>query len=179
MTTLSTTVFRLATEQDAIPLERLINTAFRNDTTTQVYLSTDHERIGVTSVESIKARIDQPDFTVYVATNLAGELLAHGSVRKLDESIAWFGMLAVDVIFQHRGLGSQMLAYAEDFARRELGCTRMELNAVNTRVDLIAWYQRKGYREIGVTTPFPYEFHGDWNGVLRDDLRFIHFGKDL
>ncbi|KAF1848606.1 acyl-CoA N-acyltransferase [Cucurbitaria berberidis CBS 394.84] len=171
--------FRLATVEDAIPLERLINTAFRNDTTTQVYLSADHERIDITSVDGIKASITQPDRAVYVATDLAGELVAHCSVRKLDETCAWFGMLAVNVNCQNRGLGSQVLAYAENYARHELGSKRMELDAVNTRADLIAWYKHRGYQETGETSQFPYEYHGDWKGVLRSDLQFVHFGKDL
>ncbi|CAO2653396.1 Nn.00g028070.m01.CDS01 [Neocucurbitaria sp. VM-36] len=179
MTTTGNPIFRLATNQDAIPLEQLINTAFRNDKTTQVYLSTDHARIGVTSVDGIEARINQPDSTVFVATGSAGELTAHGSVRKLDETSAWFGMLAVDVTCQCRGLGSQMLAYAEYYARSSLCSKRMELNVVNTRVELIAWYKHRGYQENGTTTPFPYEYHGDWKEVLRDDLEFIHFWKDL
>jgi hypothetical protein len=44
---------------------------------------------------------------------------------------------------------------------------------------LIAWYKRRGYQETGTTTPFPYEYHGDWKGVLRNDLHFVVFSKEL
>jgi len=171
--------FRLATKDDAVQLERLINTAFRADTTTQVFLSADHARVDVTDVPSILARIAQPDCMVLAATDPDGALVAHCSVRKLDEDRAWFGMLAVDVGCQNRGLGSQVLAYAELYARREWGATRMEFGVVCTRAELIAWYTRRGYRATGETTPFPYDHHGDWRGVLRDDLHFITLGKNL
>lgn len=171
--------FRFATAEDAVQLERLINTAFRNDTTTQVFLSADHARIDVTDVPSINAWIARPDCAVLVATDPDGELVAHCSVRKLDENRAWFGLLAVDVRCQNRGLGSQVLAYAERYARREWGARRLEFGVVCTRAELIAWYSHRGYRATGETTPFPYDSHGDWKGVLRDDLHFITLGKDL
>ncbi|GAP91595.1 putative acyl- N-acyltransferase [Rosellinia necatrix] len=178
--TTSSLDFRLATVEDAAVLERLINTAFRDDKTTQVFLSVDHTGIDVTSASAIVAKINQPDCAVLAVTDLStGSIVAHGSVRKLDDGRAWFGMLAVDVGRQKQGLGGQVLAWAERFARAQWGSPRMEFDVVNTRVDLIAWYNRRGYQPTGETTPFPYEYHGNWQGVLRDNLRFINLGKDL
>ncbi|TGJ79225.1 hypothetical protein E0Z10_g9540 [Xylaria hypoxylon] len=164
--------FRLATVEDAVPLERLINTAFRDDKTTQVFL--------VTEVSTIIAKINQRDSAVLAVTNSStGSIVAHGSVRKLDDNRAWFGMLAVDVSCQKQGIGSKVLLWAEQYARRQWGSSRMEFNVVNTRAELIAWYKQRGYQPTGETTPFPYGHHGDWQGVLRDDLCFVNLGKDL
>lgn len=189
--------FRLATAQDAAKLEVLINTAFRDDPTTDVFLSADHACIDVTDVSALTAKIAQPDCAVLVATAGPADvdssaLVAHCSVRKLDggagtkeggstttTTTAWFGMLAVDVSLKNRGLGSQVLAYAEDYVRREWGARRMEFDVVNTRAGLIAWYMRRGYQPTGETGPFPYDSHGNWRGVLRDDLHFILLGKNL
>ncbi|KAI1371612.1 acyl-CoA N-acyltransferase [Hypoxylon crocopeplum] len=172
--------FRLATAEDAAKLEILINTAFRNDNTTQVFLSPDHARVEVIDVATIAAKIAQPDCAVLALTDaVTGTLIADGSVRRLEDGSAWFGMLAVDVSRQGRGLGSKVLAWAEQHARREWGARRLEFDVVCTRTDLIAWYTRRGYRATGKTTPFPYDRHGDWKGVLRDDLHFINLGKDL
>ncbi|KAI0904435.1 acyl-CoA N-acyltransferase [Ustulina deusta] len=171
--------FRLATDEDAIPLERLINTAFHNDKTTQVFLSSDRQ-VDVTDIPSIIAKINQSDCAVLAVTDLStGSLVAHGSVRKLDDTRAWFGMLAVDVSCQKQGIGSKVLAWAELYAYRQWRSSRMEFDVVNTRAELIAWYKDKGYQPTGDTTPFPYERHGDWEGVLRNDLCFIKMGKDL
>ncbi len=109
----------LATVEDAVQLERLINAAFRDDATTQVFLSADHTRIDVTDVPSIIAYIARPDCAVFAATDPDGALVAHCSVRKLDDGCAWLGLLAVDVRCHNRGLGSQVLEYAERYARRE------------------------------------------------------------
>jgi ribosomal protein S18 acetylase RimI-like enzyme len=171
--------FRRATAEDAVQLERLINTAFRDDTTTQVFLSADHDSVDVTDVSGIEAKIAQPDGVVLVGTDVDGTPVTHCSVRKLDESRAWFGMLAVDVRCQNRGLGSQVLAYAERYARQEWDSRRLEFDVVNTRAELIAWYTHRGYQATGETKPFPYDHHSGWEGVLRDDLCFIILGKDL
>ncbi|KAI1131872.1 acyl-CoA N-acyltransferase [Nemania abortiva] len=172
--------FRLATVDDAVSLERLINTAFRDDRTTQVFLSADHERVNVTDVNTIIAKINQADCAVLAVTDpLTGSIVAHSSVRRIDDSRAWFGMLAVDVNSQKQGIGGRVLAWAEQYARQQWGSPRLEFDVVNTRAELIAWYKGKGYQPNGETTPFPYEYHGDWKGVLRDDLCFINLGKDL
>lgn len=173
--------FRRATADDVPSLETLINTAFRDDRTTEVFLSTDHAGIDVTSAAALATKIAEPETAVLVATDPnSGALVAHCSVRLMEDGVtAWFGVLAVDVGFKKRGLGSQVLAYAEDYARRDLGAKRMEFDVVNTRAELIAWYTRRGYRPTGKTIPFAYDKHGNWRGVLRDDLEFVLFGKDL
>jgi GNAT superfamily N-acetyltransferase len=172
--------FRLAAVEDAVSLERLINAAFRDDKTTQVFLSADHARIDVVDVNTIIAKINQTDCAVLAVTDPStGSIVAHASVRKIDDSRAWFGMLAVDVNAQKQGIGSQVLAWAEQYARRQWGSPRLEFDVVNTRAELIAWYKSRGYQPTGETAPFPYDRHGDWKGVLRDDLCFINLGKDL
>ncbi|KAI1436829.1 acetyltransferase [Xylaria sp. CBS 124048] len=172
--------FRIATENDVIPLEHLINTAFRDDKTTQVFLSTDHADIAVTDIPTLRAKLNQPGSAVLVATDTAtGTLVAHCSVRKLDDHRAWFGMLAVDISHQNRGIGGHALSRAEQYARREWGSSRLEFDVVNTRAELLAWYQLRGYRRTGETRPFPYERHEGWEGVLRDDLCFVILGKDI
>lgn len=181
MATEKAVVFRRATAEDASSLETLINAAFRDDQTTEVFLSTDHATVDVVSAAAIASKISQPDTAVLVATNPKdGAILAHCSVRIMEDGItAWFGLLAVDVGSKNLGLGSKVLAYAETYARQELGAKRMEFDVVNTRAGLIAWYTRRGYQPTGKTAPFPYKFHADWRGVLRDDLEFILLGKDL
>jgi GNAT superfamily N-acetyltransferase len=180
--------FRAATTNDAAPLARLINAAFSADTTTQAFLSADHAPITVTDVPDILARIADPACAVLAAADPADSsdapaLVAHCSVRRPDDfgtrGRAWVGLLAVDAGFQGRGFGVQALAWAERHARREWGARRMELDVVASRVDLIAWYERRGYRTTGETRPFPYEQKKDWEGVLRDDLYFVFMGKDL
>ena len=64
-----------------------------------------------------------------------------------------------------------IIAEAERIARDEWGAAEMHMTVISVREDLIAWYERRGYRRTGKLTPsrtatsasaFP----------PRDDLRF-------
>jgi predicted N-acetyltransferase YhbS len=174
-------IFRRATVEDAKALETLINATFCDDQTTQIFLSTEHHTVNVVSAAALADTIAQPDSTVLVATDGdGGPIVGHCYLRLMEDgATAWFGLLAVDIKHKNRGLGGKVFAYAEDYARRELGATRMEFDFVNTRLELKAWYMRRGYVPTGRTLPFPYDAHGEWRGVLRDDLEFIVLAKDL
>ena len=67
----------------------------------------------------------------------------------------YFGLLAVDPALQRSGVGSRLIAIAEDECR-SAGCRFMDLTIVNLRTELPAFYQRLGYVESG-TLPFPSE----------------------
>jgi GNAT superfamily N-acetyltransferase len=175
--------FRLATTEDAAPLERLINAAFRNDPTDEVFLSPDHASVDVVNISMVQSSIERPDWAVLVATIgdplIPSSLVAHCIVRKKGNGRAWLGLLAVAPSHQNRRIGSQLVTFAERYARQEWGSRRMEFNVVNTRAGLISWYTQRGYQLTGETEPFPYEHHADSSGVLRDDLHLVLMGKDL
>ena len=65
----------------------------------------------------------------------------------------YFGMLSIDPAHQGQGLGSQLIAAAEDHCRKA-GCTEIEIDVVSLRTELPAFYRRFGYAESG-TRPFP------------------------
>ena len=52
------------------------------------------------------------------------------------------------------------------------------MTVVQLRAELIAWYERRGYRPTGETRPFPY---GDerFGTPRRDDLQFVVLHKRL
>ncbi|KAK4159400.1 acyl-CoA N-acyltransferase [Cladorrhinum sp. PSN259] len=202
--------FRLATPLDAIPLTNLINTAFRNDPTTDVFLSPSHEGIDVTSLSEVEAAISDASKSIILAvlpssssssstgstgstsTSLPDQIIiAHCSLRllltsespgpknKTEKKTAWLGLLAVDPTSQNKGTGSALLNYAEQYARQELGATRMEFDVVWTRTKLIGWYKGRGYEETGEKSEFPYDRHPGWEGVLRGDLGLLNLGKEI
>ncbi|KAM3550610.1 hypothetical protein MY1884_008162 [Beauveria asiatica] len=90
----------------------------------------------------------------------------------------YFGLFAVDPERQGGGIGSFVLGEAERYARDELGCARMEMQVIDRRDTLIAYYVRRGYVQTKETRPFPYDMFGDGT-VLRDDLRFTVLVKEL
>ena len=65
----------------------------------------------------------------------------------------YFGLLAVDPGFQRSGLGSRLVAAAEEYCRAA-DCRFMDLTIVNLRTELPGFYHRLGYTESG-TLSFP------------------------
>jgi len=64
----------------------------------------------------------------------------------------YFGMLSVDPVRQKQGHARQLLEAIEARAR-EAGCTRLEIEVVNLREELPAFYLRQGFAVTG-TKPF-------------------------
>ena len=91
-----------------------------------------------------------------------------------DGADDWYlGLLAVSLEGQARGLGKQLMAEAEAWAARA-GARRMRLTVIHLRDDLIAWYERRGYRRTGTDEPFPPQYV-----TLQPGLRLLHMEKPL
>ena len=54
----------------------------------------------------------------------------------------------------------------------------MRMTVIDLRVELIEWYERRGYRRTGQTRPFP-ATDPRFGLPLRDDLRFAVLEKEL
>jgi ribosomal protein S18 acetylase RimI-like enzyme len=87
-------------------------------------------------------------------------------------------MFSVQPVRQGEGVGHQLLAEAERLARDEWAATAMVMTVIAQRAELIAWYERRGYRRTGETEPFPYG--NERYGVpRRPDLVFAVLAKPL
>jgi len=172
-----TPVFRAAGTADIDAVVALVESAYRGESgqrgwTTESHLL-DGRRTDTADVAEVIAR---PHSRILLA-EYDGQLLASCHVEWLDDS-AYFGMFAVDPLQQGGGLGKVVLAEAERIARDEWHCRTIHMTVIVQRDELIAWYQRRGYRRTGEHKPFPY---GDERFGIprRDDLRFEVLVKDL
>ncbi|GHB54090.1 N-acetyltransferase [Streptomyces cirratus] len=169
--------FRPAVETDVPELVVLVESAYRGDasragwTTEADYL--DGQR---TDPEGVRQIIEAPDGVLLVVER-AGELVACCQLEHRGDH-AYFGMFAVRPGLQGGGLGKEVLAEAERRARERWGAKEMRMTVVNVREELIAYYERRGYRRTGELSPFPY---GDERfGIpLRTDLAFELLVKPL
>ena len=90
----------------------------------------------------------------------------------------WYlSMLAVDPATQTGGVGKAIMAAAEQYAR-ERGATSIKISVINLRDALIAWYERRGYRQTGEVGAFPYD-DPSVGTPLRDDLALVTLVKPL
>ncbi|OAA23863.1 Acetyltransferase (GNAT) domain-containing protein [Frankia sp. EI5c] len=169
---------RVAGPSDTAVLVEIIESAYRGDAsragwTTEADLL-DGQR---TDPAMIAESLAQPDLRFLVAADAAGEVVACCQLERRPAG-AYFGMFAVRPRRQGGGVGDRLLAAAEEFARREWSAPRMEMLVISLRAELIAWYERRGYRRTERHEPFPY---GDerFGRPRREDLVFVVLEKNL
>ncbi|WP_051830734.1 MULTISPECIES: GNAT family N-acetyltransferase [Streptomyces] len=169
--------FRPAEPADVPALVELVESAYRGDAS-RVGWTTEADLLGGqrTDPQAITEAIGNPEVLVLLAER-DGELVACCQLERRGQR-AYFGMFSVRPGLQGGGVGRAVLAEAERVAGREWGVGEMEMAVIAQRADLIAWYERRGFRRTGVFSPFPY---GDERfGIpLRPDLRFEHLSKEL
>jgi ribosomal protein S18 acetylase RimI-like enzyme len=169
--------FRAATLADLDAIVDLVTSAYRGDssragwTTEADFL--DGNRI---DREVLRGDIERPRSRVLLAER-DGQLLACAHVSE-EDGAGYFGMFSVVPGLQGGGIGKQVLAECERIAREDWRLPAMRMTVIDIRDELIAFYERRGYRRTGILKPFPY---GDarFGKPLRDDLRFEVLEKTL
>lgn len=174
--------FRDAAPVDVPAIVALVESAYRGDAsragwTTEADML-DGQRVEVAGVGEL---VTKPGNRILLAERVAEsgacELLACCHLERQGDA-CYFGMFSVKPTLQGGGIGKQMLDVSERLARIHWRSIRMEMTVISIREELIAWYQRRGYRRTGRYKPFPY---GDERFGIpkRDDLRFELLEKPL
>ena len=134
---------RVASLDDAQDITRVINAAFREAEGFFV----DDDRINILGVESLL------DTGIFIVVECDRQVIACVYFEDRGDDRGYLGLLSVDPKFQRLGLGSVLMNACEDHCRRE-GLNCIDINVVNLREELPAFYRKRGYVETG-TSPFP------------------------
>ena len=169
--------FRGATAADLDAVVALVESAYRGDAS-RVGWTTEADFLDGrrTGPDDVSAQITRPRSRILLAEQ-GNDLLACAHVAE-EDGAGYFGMFSVRPGLQNGGIGKAVLAEAERIARDEWMLPSMRMTVIDIRDELIAWYERRGYRRTGITKPFPY---GDARFGIpkRDDLRFEILEKKL
>jgi len=171
--------FRPATLDDVGALVELIESAYRGDAS-RVGWTTEADLLDGrrTGPEDVAACIARPHNLMLLAVDESGaDILACAHIA-IEDGAGYFGMFSVRPGLQGNGVGKALLAEAERIAGEQWELPSMRMTVIDLRNELIAFYERRGYRRTGVHKPFPY---GDERFGIprRDDLRFEVLEKPL
>ncbi|MEU9320567.1 GNAT family N-acetyltransferase [Streptomyces sp. NPDC048295] len=169
--------FRDAADADVPALVTLIESAYRGDSSRAGWTTEADILQGQrTDPAGVRQVVEAPGSRLLVV-ECDGELAACCQLEHRGDA-AYFGMFAVRPGLQGAGLGKVIIAEAERTVRESWGVREMHMTVISVREELIAWYERRGYRRTGKLSPFPY---GDERFGIpqRDDLAFELLVKDL
>ncbi len=155
--------FRKALPGDARELEALINSAYRGDSARAGWT---HEadlvnglRITLTELNEMIVSAREYYLLVYSEKGLSGcvHLTDSGDILEV-------GMLTVRPDLQGKKIGSALFIEIERLARKS-GKIYIRLSVIHLRVELISYYERKGFILTGNSEPFPEKYPAKLPGL--------------
>ena len=175
--TTATLHVRRATAADIPALLQLVTDAYRGEAS-RVGWTTEADLLEGNRIDAqgLEADLSRARSVILVATD--GTMPVACAHVADDDGVGYFGMFAVQPRLQGLGIGKRLLAEAERLARDEWDLVVMRMTVIDVRVDLMAFYERHGYRRTGIHKPFPYG-NPRYGTPLRDDLRFEVLEKPM
>lgn len=148
--------FRIARKDDADSIVKLVNSAYRGDSSRAGWTTEADLLTGVrVQAEDVRELIETEGSMILLC--LRDEEII-GSVNLLKtEDKAYLGMFAVNPLLQGAGIGKQFMQAAETLVKQEWQSRAMWMTVITSRHELIAYYERRGYQRTGRLVPFPAE----------------------
>ena len=155
MTTQSQLSFRKATHEEAGFIAKLVNSAYRGDPSKAGWTSEadllDGQRTDSSEVESL---IQDAANSMILLCLQTDEIIGSVLLQKTQEA-AYLGMFVIRPDLQGNGIGKLFLSAAERLAQAEWNVSKITMSVITLRPELIAFYERRGYRRTGEVLPFP------------------------
>lgn len=167
--------FHPATVNDVAVLSKLVNSAYRGERSKKGWTTEADLLDGIRTDEAaLQKMIEAPATIILKCMDESEQLLGCVYFQKKQSSL-YLGMLTVVPELQAMGIGKKLLSAAEDQAR-VMQCDTITITVIEVRHELIAWYERHGYRATGETQPFPKD---PSFGIPKQPLHFIVMEKKL
>lgn len=146
--------FMVASAADAPAIAALVNAAYRPLPGAAGWTH-ESELVAGPRIDAAQLveTMQTPGSVILVAKTLA-RIDACVHLQKRD-GVCLLGLLAVDPGRQCTGLGKRLLDYAERLAGETWACSTIRMSVIAQRPELLAFYQRRGYRSTGAMTPYP------------------------
>src|SRR5262245_18923716 len=164
-----------ATHEDAPALERLINSAYRGDSSRKGW-TTEADLLdgGRTDAEALRDIMKRSDTTLFKCVQ--DESIVGTVELRREGSKIYLGMLTVRPDLQGAGIGKKLLDAGEAFAR-EKKCEAVFMTVISVRKELIDWYVRHGYALTGERKQF--DINDPRFGIPKNKLEFLVLEKRI
>lgn len=143
---------------DVEPIAKLINTAYRGETsrkgwTTEADLL-DGLRTTSAEVAGLIKRVDAFILIGVQNDEIVATIACELQVIAFKHTVH-FGMVAVKPTLQNKGHGKDIITAAETMTRREWRVAGYHMSVISLRTELIEFYERLGYERTGEFESFP------------------------
>lgn len=171
--------FRRATLDDALAIVALVHSAYRGEAsragwTTEADLL-DGQR---TDLDEVRELIANTEASRILLGFQGEQLVCSAALTRKAEASAYVGMVAVTPACQGAGVGAALLHELERVVLEEGLGTCLCMSVIAQRSELIAWYERRGFRTTDAREPFPYG-NPRFGSPRRPDLYFRLLTKAL
>lgn len=146
--------FRLATVADAAQISALVNIAYRGEASRQGWTTEADLLDGLRTTTEQVGDIIETGHSVLLLCLQEEEIVGSVCLEHQHE-ITHVGMFVVRPNLQGRGIGKQLLTYAEAYAKKHLNSNRFMMHVISERHALIDFYHRRGYQSTGIYEDFP------------------------
>jgi ribosomal protein S18 acetylase RimI-like enzyme len=166
----------IAAKEDIAPIEKLVNSAYRGDSSRQGWTTEADLLDGIrTNKDVLSGMINRGDSIVLKCNKAKNQLVGCVYLQKKEDKL-YLGMLTVAPDIQAQGIGKKLLQAAEEYAQTQQ-CTAITITVISLRQELINWYERRGYKATGERKPFP--SNDPRFGLPKQQLEFIVMEKQL
>ncbi|MFI5139072.1 MAG: GNAT family N-acetyltransferase [Sphingobacteriales bacterium] len=164
-----------ATQTDVPELNILVNSAYRGETSKKGWTTEANLLDGLRiDEETLSGYFTDPNIIILKNTNEEGQIT--GCVYlEVREPKLYVGMFSVSPLLQGKGVGRNLLLEAEAYAK-QLNCGTLTMTVISTRLELISWYERRGFKAAGEIQPF---HDGKKFGIPKQHIELIVLEKSV
>ena len=144
-----------ASSPDIPALVALLNNAYRGEQSKQGWTTEADLVEGElrTDEKTLDQLMHAEGAVILKCTAETGTIIGSVYLQKRGNKL-YLGMLSVSPFLQAKGIGKKLMLAAETYARSQK-CQSVFMRVISVRDELIAWYERLGYKKTGLLEPFP------------------------